>query len=179
MESAEGRPIRPPAAVTSDPGRKRPRRASCPRRAGPVESPTRCPYDNEGRSALAVVSQPEVAPPRLTQSRPRHGVDGGHQQPRPCTRTEVPRASAHVGTSTVGDRGDCVHRSCLSDTEPLASRVANPLRRSLGFTPPRGSGRCGLGRPSIHRSRDGTRSMWARRYSPADHPSCRSARGQR
>jgi hypothetical protein len=28
-------------------------------RAGPVESPTRCPYDNEGRSASAVASRPE------------------------------------------------------------------------------------------------------------------------
>jgi hypothetical protein len=32
---------------------------SLPRKAGPVESPTRCPYDNEGRSASAVASRRE------------------------------------------------------------------------------------------------------------------------
>src|SRR5450755_3100625 len=34
-------------------------RSRYPRQAGPVESPTRCPYDNEGRSAPAVASRPE------------------------------------------------------------------------------------------------------------------------
>jgi hypothetical protein len=42
-----------------------------PRRAGPVESPTRCPYDNEGRSASAVESRPSVAAPRLERPRRR------------------------------------------------------------------------------------------------------------
>ena len=34
-------------------------RARVPRVAGPVESPTRCPYDNEGRSASATTSRPD------------------------------------------------------------------------------------------------------------------------
>jgi hypothetical protein len=35
------------------------------------ESPTRCPYDNEGRSASAVESRPSVAAPRLHRPRRR------------------------------------------------------------------------------------------------------------
>src|ERR1035437_1732765 len=47
-------------AGRSDPGKSRSRRQTPdPRQAGPVESPTRCPYDNEGRSVSAVASRPE------------------------------------------------------------------------------------------------------------------------
>jgi hypothetical protein len=55
-----------------------------PRRAGPVESPTRCPYDNEGRSASAVASQPErgssTQSPRHDRFRTAsgHWIDGEH-----------------------------------------------------------------------------------------------------
>ena len=59
-----------------------------PRRAGPVESPTRCPYDNEGRSASAVESRPSVAAPRLKRSRQRGGrfALAGAQRPRSARR---------------------------------------------------------------------------------------------
>jgi hypothetical protein len=46
-----------PASPTSESDRLRD--ARFPRRAGPVESPTRCPCDNEGRSASAVASRRE------------------------------------------------------------------------------------------------------------------------
>jgi len=49
-----------------------------------VESPTRCPYDNEGRSASAVASQPErgssTQSPRHDRFRTAsgHWIDGKH-----------------------------------------------------------------------------------------------------
>src|SRR5205823_803126 len=42
-----------------------------PRRAGPVESPTRCPYDNEGRCASVVASRPDSGPSTPIEVAPR------------------------------------------------------------------------------------------------------------
>ena len=90
----------PAARLTSPEPQIRPlvdrlvRRAWFPRRAGPVESPTRCPYDNEGRSAPAVATRPSVAPPRL------EGQRGGGRR-RGCSHVRPQRFNAPPRTGEV------------------------------------------------------------------------------
>jgi hypothetical protein len=72
------------------------------RDVGPVESPTRCPYDNEGRSASAVASRPER----------------GSSTPTPATAARLPLRCAMGSAQTI--------RSC-QDGLPAGRPSSRPM----------------------------------------------------
>ena len=89
---------------------------------GPWESPTRCPYDNEGRSASAVASRPERG-----SSTP--GAAAGQQRRHDCSGTE---GAVRRGRRW---RGACVSRTRYSpdprDSADLIPEEERPLEIAI------------------------------------------------